>query len=273
MGEPAAREFLTHWISERITDFGMDWYREDFNIAPLEYWRSEDAPDRAGMTEIRFIEGLYAMWDELLRRHPHLAIDNCASGGRRMDLESIGRSTALWRTDWPVDAIHKQCHTFGLLPWVPLNMTGGAVVKKGNEYELRSAMTAGLNVELPPQDDEESARQVKGLIEQYVSIRKYYYGDYYPLTEYSQAKDAWLAYQLHLPESQEGAVVVLKRPLSPCEDAALRLNDLDSNADYDVTNLDTGQTRTTPGAALMREGLRVHLGNKPDSALLVYRRK
>ena len=32
--------------------------------------------------------------DELLRRHPGLAIDNCASGGRRIDIETIGRSTA-----------------------------------------------------------------------------------------------------------------------------------------------------------------------------------
>jgi hypothetical protein len=57
------------------------------------------------------------MWDELLSRHPHLAIDNCASGGRRIDLETVGRSTALWRTDWPADSLHKQCHTFGLLSW------------------------------------------------------------------------------------------------------------------------------------------------------------
>ena len=78
------------------------------------------------MTEIRYIEGLVrhvgrACCGGIL----HLAIDNCASGGRRIDLETIGRSTALWRTDWPVDAIHRQCHTFGLLAWVPLHMTDG----------------------------------------------------------------------------------------------------------------------------------------------------
>jgi alpha-galactosidase len=116
MGQPDARRFLTDWLSARIAEFGLDWYREDFNIAPLEYWQEADAPDRQGMTEIRYVEGLYALWDELLRRHPHLAIDNCASGGRRIDLETIGRATALWRTDWPADAIHRQCHTFGLLP-------------------------------------------------------------------------------------------------------------------------------------------------------------
>ena len=129
-------------------------------------------------------------------------------------METVPRSTALWRTDWPVDALHKQCHTFGILAWVPLNMSGPAVLKTGNEYEIRSAMTAGINVELPPPLDPESTRQAKALLEQYLGIRKFYYGDYYPLTPYSQANDVWMAYQLDLPETGEGLLVVLKRPMS-----------------------------------------------------------
>ncbi len=272
MGEPAARRFLTDWLSDRIDEFGLDWYREDFNIAPLEFWRNADTPDRKGMTEIRFIEGLYEMWDELLRRHPGLAIDNCASGGRRMDLESIGRSTALWRTDWPQDAIHRQCHTFGLLSWVPLNMSDGAVLTQGSDYEWRSAMTAGLNVKLPEKDDAESAGFAKAAIEQYLSIQKFFYGDYYPLTRYSQAKDAWMAYQLDLPETGEGLVVALKRPESREGRQTLRLKGLDEEADYRLTNVDTKKTWTVEGRRLMGAGVEIELANQPDSALIQYLR-
>jgi hypothetical protein len=67
---------------------------------PLPYWRANDAPDRQGMAEIRHVEGLYEFWNDLLRRHPGLVIDNCASGGRRIDLETISRSIPLWRSDW-----------------------------------------------------------------------------------------------------------------------------------------------------------------------------
>ncbi len=273
MGEPAARQFLTDWLSDRIKEFGLDWYREDFNIAPLEYWQGADPPDRKGITEIRYVTGLYAMWDELLRRHPHLAIDNCASGGRRIDLETIGRATALWRTDWPADAIHRQCHTFGLMSWVPLHMSEGAELKKGNEYEIRSAMTAGLNVKLPPQDDEKTMRDAKALIEQYLAIQKYYYGDYYPLTPYSQAADAWIAYQLHLPETDEGLVVVLKRPKSAEKSRRLRLLGLERDKSYDLVNMDSSQGQTVAGSMLMDEGLEVPLNGQPDSALVRYRRK
>jgi alpha-galactosidase len=224
------------------------------------------------MAEIRYVTGLYAMWDDLLQRHPHLAIDNCASGGRRIDLETIGRATALWRTDWPVDAIHKQCHTFGLMSWVPLHMSGPAMLAKGNEYEIRSAMTAGLNCSLPP-ENEQAMQQAKTLVEQYLAIRTFYYGDYYPLTPYSQAPDAWLAYQLHLPESDEGLVVVLKRPKSSQTSRRLRFLGLDGQRVYEVTHLDSRKTQTMTGAALIEQGLEVQLNRQPDSALIRYARK
>ncbi|MGE5295644.1 MAG: alpha-galactosidase [Solirubrobacterales bacterium] len=272
MGQPNARRFMTNWLSARIVEFGLDWYREDFNIAPLEYWLEADAPDRVGMTEIRYVEGLYAMWDELLRRHPNLAIDNCASGGRRIDLETIGRATALWRTDWPVDAIHRQCHTFGLMQWVPLHMSEGVTLTAGNEYELRSAMTAGLNVKLPPQIDEASLRQAKAMIEQYQSIQKYFYGDFYPLTPYSQASDTWLAYQLHLPDTNEGIAVILKRPASTCTKATLRLYGMVNGATYEVTNLDKGRSERRTAEQLIDQGLDIELPRQPDSAILQYRR-
>lgn len=271
MGEPAARQFLTDWLCARITEFGLDWYREDFNIAPLEYWQANDAPDRRGMSEIRFVEGLYTMWDELLRRHPQLAIDNCASGGRRIDLETIGRATALWRTDWPVDALHRQCHTFGLMSWVPLHMSDGPALEKGNDYELRSAMTAGLNVKLPAKDDEASVQRAKFMIEQYLGIQRFFYGDYYPLTPYSQKNDAWMAYQLHLPESDEGLLVVLRRPGSDQQSQMLKLRGLNPQASYELTNLDPGLSRTLLGAELATPGLEVPLPRKPDSALIRYR--
>lgn len=273
MGHADARRFLTDFLSAKIDEFGMDWYREDFNIAPLEYWQAADAPDRQGMTEIRYVTGLYAMWDELLTRHPHLAIDNCASGGRRIDLETIGRATALWRTDWPVDALHKQCHSFGLLPWVPLHMSGPAALVAGNEYEIRSAMTAGLNATLPPGDDEASMAAAKRLAEQYLGIRKFYYGDYWPLTAYSQSQEVWMAYQLDLPESGEGLVVALRRPAAGETEQRFSLRGLEPDAAYLLEDLDTGRTWTQIGAELAAGGLTIERARQPDSALVRYRRK
>ena len=66
LNDPAARQWLTNLLVQRIGEFGMDWYRNDFNLDPLPFWRLGESPDRQGMTEIRYVEGLYTMWDEML---------------------------------------------------------------------------------------------------------------------------------------------------------------------------------------------------------------
>ena len=70
LSDAAARRWLTDLLVRRIGEFGMDWYRNDFNIDPLPFWRRNDPTDRQGMTEIRYVEGHYAMWDEMIARRP-----------------------------------------------------------------------------------------------------------------------------------------------------------------------------------------------------------
>lgn len=83
-GIPEARNWVVDMVSSMIETVGIDYFRHDCNIDPLAYWQAADAPNRQGMTEIRYIKQLYELWDELLRRHPSLMIEGCASGGRRV---------------------------------------------------------------------------------------------------------------------------------------------------------------------------------------------
>jgi alpha-galactosidase len=279
---PEARKFLTDFISSRIEEFGIDCFRNDANIAPLEFWRAADAADRQGMTEIRWVEGLYAFWDELLRRHPRLMIDDCASGGRRIDLETIGRSMPLTRTDFVGNILAGQCHSYGLNLWVPLQTTTSGNLGAQTDYNLRSSMTAGLAFGLFSRGDAPQGKadyqhfpfaEVRRSLEQFRSIQKYFYGDYYPLTEYTQANDAWMAYQLDLPAEGEGLVVVLKRPESSFRQATFRLHGLASTGAYEVEDLDGKTVRSIPAARLREPGLEVNLMKSPDTALIRYRRR
>ena len=127
---------------------------------PLSFWRQADAPDRQGMTEIHYVEGHYAMWDELLARHPGLSIDNCASGGRRIDLETCHRSVPLWHSDTgcgPGHADWNQTQSSGLNLYVPV-FTGCAWTPAA--YDTRSAATAGLICQFACLDTQFLCRQV-----------------------------------------------------------------------------------------------------------------
>jgi alpha-galactosidase len=224
------------------------------------------------------VEGLYEFWDELLRRHPGLAIDNCASGGRRIDIESLRRSLPLWRTDYPGDNTAKQCHTYGLNFWVPLSSTGAGIPDAGAGYRLRSSISSGLVFELfgqPSRTPFDLTRvawqEARKNLDGYKQIQKYFTGDYYPLSEYSQAEDAWMVYQLDLPEQGEGLVVALKRPLSRLVSGTFPLRAL-APGNYEITDLDTATRRTSDGARLSATGLELSLAPRPASALMVYRK-
>jgi alpha-galactosidase len=279
LGDSNACRFLTDFIDSKVKEFGLGCYRQDFNIDPLPFWRAADAPDRQGMAEIRYIEGLYAFWDGLLRRNPGLLIDNCASGGRRIDLETVGRATPFWRTDGPRDAIAHQCHTYGLMSWVPLSATSQD--RAGDDYEFRSSMCSSLCLNWWVSGDVSAERipdtfpfpWAKRTLDQYLGYRGMYYGDHYPLTGYSQAGDLWMAYQLDRPETGKGLIVALRRPQSPYESARLRLRGLSADATYKVVDLDTQAQTTLRGAQLAAEGLEVRIGARPGSALLVYERQ
>jgi alpha-galactosidase len=282
LGITEARKFLTDFISARINEFGIDCYRHDANIAPLEFWRAADEPDRQGITEIRWVEGFYAYWDELRRRDPNLIIDDCASGGRRIDLETIGRSTVFSRSDFVGNMEANQCHTLGLLQWVPLNTTIMGGVSPQSDYRVRSTMTAGICYGLFSDGDVPQPKatyldfpfaEAKKSIEQYVSIQKYFYGDFYPLTDYSQTEDAWFAYQCDLPGEAEGIIAIVKRRLSEFTQAIFPLKGISASIAYTVTNLNNGEVQTLSGNELIEKGFVVTLVNRPDSAVFRYQRR
>jgi hypothetical protein len=168
------------------------------------------------------------------------------------------------------------------LQWVPLNTTPAGSLSTGNEYRIRSAMTTGLSYGLFTSGDRPQLKadyinfplaEVKKSLEQYRSIAKYFYGDYYPSTEYTQTTDALVAYQLDLPDQSEGIVVVLKRSAADYSNASFPLKAVLRDATYQITNLDTGENKIVAGRKLADTGIAVRLLRAPDSALLVYRRK
>jgi alpha-galactosidase len=277
LGIPEARQALTDKISQVIAEGGITVYRQDFNFQPYDYWRKADAPDRVGMNEIRHIEGLYAFWDELLARHPGLIIDNCASGGRRIDLETISRSVPLWRSDvqcWPdFDPITQQTQTHGLGLWVPLSV---GCTRWADPYGFRSALGAGIVVDWATPVLENGVQFDLDLVRRRMgeehATRWCFYGDFYPLCSFSMAKDTWAAWQFDRPDLGEGMVLALRRPQCPFPVLEARLQGLDAGAWYQLQSLDTGAVTRISGRDLMDKGINIELPDRPDSALYLYRR-
>jgi len=281
LGNLTARRWLIDFISDCLTTQGVHLYRQDFNVDPLPYWRAADAPDRQGMSEIRHIEGLYAFWDELLRRHPGLIIDNCASGGRRLDLETCSRSIPLWRSDWQCgphfDPVGCQVEGMGLNYWLPLSACGTGV-RPGDTYNFRSSLSAALCFHLAPSEGTPLRPDYpydwhRRMLAEARRARPLFYGDYYPLSSCRPEHDQWAAYQMHRPDIGEGFVLALRRPEAHFVSADFRLHGLDFDTKYEFEDAETGRTWQQSGQELRERGVRLILETAPESRLLFYRRK
>lgn len=267
LGNSEARKWLTEHVSRIIAEQGIDTYRQDFNFPPLALWRSHDATDRQGITEIQHVTGYLAYWDELRRRFPNLLIDTCASGGRRLDLETLRRSVPLWRSDYAYVPASMQQFTYGLSLWVPYF---GTAFNSTDPYIFWSQMTPAAGVGLDVSRVESDARRLQRLVGEWRSVAGLYYGDFYPLTPYATESTAWIAWQYDLASSLKGMVQVFRRPDSPFESARLRLNGLESGATYVVRDIDSGVESFHRGSDLMEDGLSVTLKARPGVATLMY---
>ncbi len=270
LGNKDALKWLTELISNLLANEGIDYYRQDFNFDPMPYWEANDKPGRVGISEIRHIEGLYTFWDSLLERFPNLLIDNCASGGRRIDLETTSRSSPLWRTDYQYGEPNGyQCHTFGLNFYLPIH---GTAIYKTDSYTFRSGLggTAVMNWEVTGKASE-PIPSIQKRIQDYKNLRPYFYGDYYPLTESrnNTGENVWLAYQLNRPNMKDGIVIAFRRNGSTNETIRTKLSGLEENTTYELFYEDYGLKIRNTGHELM-EGFEITIPQKPSSLLVKY---
>ena len=234
-GNPEALKWVTDHFNNLITDQGIDLYRQDFNMDPLHFWRTNDAEDRQGITEIRYVEGYLAYWDGLRREHTGMPIDSCASGGRRNDVETLRRAVPLTRSDDVLESLGQQGATYGISFWIPYN---GNIGDGFDTYTFRSQMFPAIHGHWDMRRRDVDYNRLRQLIAQWRQIAPDYFGDYYPLTSYSLEKDAWIAWQFDRPEAGEGVVQAFRHADSSYESARLRLRGLEPNAQYTITNMD-----------------------------------
>lgn len=82
-----------------IRDFELDFYKMDYNQRVWEGGQNV----RDGFAEHegwRHHEVLYGLYDRILRDHPNVVLENCASGGARNDLGLMGRMHYACESDY-----------------------------------------------------------------------------------------------------------------------------------------------------------------------------
>lgn len=268
-GNPEALAWAIAFFSNIITVQGVDFYREDFNIAPLGWWRKADEPDRQGLTQARYVKGHLDFWAGLKDVHPDMPIDTCASGGRRLDVETLGYAVNLLRSDKVLDATSNQSHVRGISPWVPVNGGGVRIIGHPEDtYNARSAMGPSFHLALDVTSADPPWNQLNTMASEWRSVSDHYLEDFYPLTHHSTSDERWMAWQFGT--SASGVVQAFRRRDSNVTSQTLPLIGLESARMYEFHDRLSGRRWRQSGRSLTTSGVAVTLTAAPQATTITY---
>lgn len=280
LDDDAVLEKLLDYFRMYIEEKGVDCIRLDKSASSYSSWEWQDSKRsvdetgsynmRKGITENRYITNFYKLWDTLYEEYPDkFFLDNCCSGGRRIDIEMSKRSMPLWRTDASSYEAH-QAMTQLLSPWVPLTAIG--VARSTDPYVYRSYYSASTCVSGPNLNDA-TAAETANIIDEYVAMRPYWYGDYYQLLPVDMDEHSWQAYQLYREDLQEGMLVAVRRDQAEQDAITIRPRGLIADRKYLIRNIDDTEGKNDvvmTGKQLMRGGLSIF---QPERSITVFQIK
>ncbi|HEX9997449.1 MAG TPA: glycoside hydrolase family 36 protein [Abditibacterium sp.] len=274
LGRRDAQDWLIELISGWISKLGLKWSRFDYNIDPAPYWK---AADPTGKIQFAYIQGLYRVLDELRARHPDWMLENCASGGRRTDLGTLARSHTHWFSDYVDDAnvvrwmqLRSQRFMPGNCSNSSMNVRRGAGDPASIDHEILAHATNKLGFDGDIAClSEAAAERCRFWVEKYKAFRHLLVQDFYQLTPAPRTPDDWDVVLWSAYDNSEGLVAAYRYEGDESWRGGWRLDE--SQTDYQVVNLGSGETTTVSGAELIERGVEFTLPTNGE-ALLHWRR-
>lgn len=251
MGLSEARRYALDIVEHYLSMDNFTAYRQDFNVDPLDYWRAADEPERIGMTEVLYLNGLNEYLDTIRRNHPDCFMDGCASGGRRIDLDMIRRFHTHQKTDFWFNSRVDQNSLFSLSHYLPSTCVTSHINRMDDysvDSDLAATLCLGWIADAPDFPKELAMRQ----IQRYHRVRPLLNDQFYPLTPFNGDVDGVMASQYHDRAARAGVVFLFLREDCGLWDGLppMRLRSLREDARYRVECLNDGEVRELSGAEL-----------------------
>jgi alpha-galactosidase len=249
---PEARTYLLQILKGFMDLPGFRTYRQDFNMNPLPFWRHSDPPDRQGVAEMKYIEGLYAYWDEIRNMCPDGLRIECSSGGRRIDLETVMRMHVHQKSDYWFHNEVDQGSIWGLSQYLPNNVFM-APINRMDDRSFHSAMAASLClgwIADAPEFDKTRAQQLTAA---YRQVQPLLVGAWYPLRPYCRDGSRWMMSQFHRPDLAQGLILVIPPLNNTQRSVEIAMRGLDPQAAYELHYQILGDRVTVSGEHLMNQ--------------------
>lgn len=109
LGAEGAAEWLYGHMARLVRLTKADWIKLDFNVDPGLGCNRGDHGHQAGMGLYAHVQAYLHLLDNLRAEFPHLTVENCSSGGLRLDLAMMARTDVCFLSDPDETAHSLQC--------------------------------------------------------------------------------------------------------------------------------------------------------------------
>lgn len=283
---PAVRDFVFKTVDHLLTAHPRIAYiKWDCNRHIENFGSSYLSKDRQSHLWIDYVHGLYAVYDRLMKKYPHVLFQACASGGGRVDFGALARHHEFWTSD-NTDAFSRVFIQWGTGHFYPAMAMAAHVSDSPNHqtgalsplrFRFDVAMTGRLGMELQPADmTEDEMEFAKRSIAEYKRIRDVIQtGDLYRLIS---PYNGYRSSLMYVVEGKGRAVVFayVSRFCAQQDFPVLRLRGLDTGKTYRVVELNRNAEESLinengqsfKGGVLMDMGLHLRIEKTGDSLVL-----
>lgn len=276
--------YILENVSTVIADNRVDYIKWDHNRILV------DAGSRNRPAYVAQTHAIYALFDELKRRHSELEIESCASGGARIDFGMVDHVDRFWTSD-NNDALERQTIQRWTAQFLPPELLGTHIGPSPSHQTGRTlslsfrAITAlfghaGIEWDISSISEDEQS-QLKAWITYYKSHRSLLHsGEMVRIDNTSEShlygvvsqdkRDALFAYAQLRPEVTSHPAKILLRGLDPSMKYKVKVvTDFGVPAMMSITPPPwLGAGVVASGDALMKVGLPAPI-LRPESALLL----
>jgi alpha-galactosidase len=292
-GNPDVRAWALETLERMVLEHGADWIKLDFNLDPGAGCDRTDHGHGAGDGLYEHYRGYYQVLADFRARYPEVYLENCSSGGLRVDLGILRNTHATFLSDpeWPEHSLQLfwgatlmlapvACLRWSYCEWLgehraqKFNPRDPALQPHQFDYYTRIGMMSafGVSQRLPDLPDWVAMRLAQHIRVYQEIVRPFVRSaDLYRLT--AQTKrwgegDRWASYQFALAEEDRHLLFVFRVPGAE-QERTFYPRALDPAKSYTLRWVDTDRSESRSGADLMRNGLTFADLREEESALIL----
>lgn len=293
-GNPQVQEWAYQILCKLIEEYQCDWIKVDFNLDPGGGCNRSDHGHQVGDGLYEHYRGYYSTLERVRESYPEVVLENCSSGGLRIDLGMLRRTYMTYLSD-PDYPVHDLQLFWGaslmlapnvLLHWTysdwrntnpppeqRFNPHDPELTPEKWDYLARTSMLGlfGLSQKLPDLPAWLAQRMVENIQIYKTHVRRFIKeADLYHLTgqpRRSGEGERWVGFQYSLPDGSEHLIFVFRLPGGEAQHA-IRLKGLRPDRVYQVQDWEGEWNSQASGRSLMDEGLVFSRLAEETSALL-----